>query len=56
MYNKNSRGKISSLSEDKQKQNRNTKRKTEGSLEKELEVMRNDIKKIKTAIINKNKD
>ena len=47
MYNKNSSGKISNISEDKQEHNTNTNKKTEGILEKELEKMRNDIKQIK---------
>ena len=53
MYNKNSSGKISSISEDKQEHNTNTNRKTEGNLENELEKMRNDISEIKKAIMNK---
>ena len=56
VYNKKSTGKISSRYEDKQEHNTNRKNKKEGDLEKELEKMRNDIKEIKKAIMNKNKD
>ena len=52
MSNKNNPGRISSIYEDKQEHNTNTKRKTEGDLEK----MSNDIKEIKKIIMNKNKD
>ena len=56
MYNKNISGKISNIYEDKQEHNSAKKRKTKKHLEKELEKMRTDIKKIKKAIMNKNKD
>ena len=52
MSNKNNPGRISSIYEDKQEHNTNTKRKTEEDLEK----MSNDIKEIKKIIMNKNKD
>ena len=48
VYNKNSSGKI--------ERNRTTKRKTEGNLGKELGKLRNDMKEIKKAVMNKNKD
>ena len=48
VYYKNSSGKIEN--------NRNTKRKTEGNLGKELGKLRNDMKEIKKAVMNKNKD
>ena len=54
VYNKNTNGKILIMYEDKQEHNTNTKRKTEGNIKKELEKMRNDIKEIKKAIMNKN--
>ena len=55
VYNKKSTGKISSIYEDKQEHNTNTKKKREEDLEKELEKIRNDIMEIKKAITNKNK-
>ena len=39
--------------ENKQEHNTSTKKTTEGDLKKELEKMRNDIKKIKKRIMNK---
>ena len=54
VYNKNTNGKILIMYEDKQEHNTNTKRKTEGNIKKELEKMRNDIKEIKKAIMDKN--
>ena len=54
VYNKNTNGKILIMYEDTQEHNTNTKRKTEGNIKKELEKMRNDIKEIKKAIMNKN--
>ena len=55
VYNKNTNGKILIMYEDTQEHNTNTKRKTEGNIKKELEKMRNDIKEIKKAIMNKMK-
>ena len=43
LFNK-STGKISSIYEDKQEHKTNTKKKSEGDLEKEFKKMRNDIK------------
>ena len=55
VYNKKSTGKILSRYEDKHEHNTKRKKK-KVDLEKELEKMRNNIKEIKKAIMNKNKD
>ena len=56
VHNTHRTGKISSMYEDKQEHNTNTKKQTEGDLEKKVEKMRNDMKEIKKAIMKKNKD
>ena len=47
--------KISSIYEDNENTIQ-TKKKTERDLEKELEKIRNDVREIKKAVVNKNKD
>ena len=46
VYNKNSSGKISIISEHKQGRNTNTKREAEKKIKKELDKVRNDLKEI----------
>ena len=53
VHNMQRTGKISSMYEDKQEHNTNTKKETEGDLEKKVEKMRDDMKEIKKAIMKK---